>query len=112
MPTLARYWRRSLPLATCLSIAVIELAFVQLSLTPGLNLWADAVTGLSSASLYGGAVAAGVSAFEGGQWAAANRARLAASSRSPIRDRLRQFGLAATPILGGYLLAVAVRAVI
>lgn len=112
MPGLAHHWRRGTAVPAAFAIAAVYLVFVQLSLTPGLNLWADVVTGLSSASLFCGLLAAGLSAFEGGRWTAANRARLIASARSPLADRLVHFIEVASPLLGGYLLALATRTII
>lgn len=89
-------------------VAVVEVGLALSARTPGLNLWADLVTGLSTAGLFSGVVAAGFAAFEAGRWAPVASQHGRATARSAALTRLLHAGVAAIPVLAGYLLALAV----
>lgn len=78
---------------------------VQASL-PGLQLWADLVTGLSSASLFTGTLAAGFCAYQANEWAYANRYRVWSGVRSPAVARLHHALSVFTPLILGYCVAL------
>lgn len=100
--------RRSATLWAGVIIAGIEVWLALSARQPGLNLWADLVTGLSLASLYVGVIAAGFSAFEAGRWAPATSGHARGAARHPALVRMAHAAAAAVPILAGYLLALAV----
>lgn len=100
--------RRSTTIRAGVLVAAIDIWLSISSVTPGLDLWADRVSGLSTASLFTGAVAAGSAALEAGRWAAATRVHDASAARSHVITRLLHCSAAATPVLGGYLVALSV----
>lgn len=98
--------RHSTTLAGSLLIAGIYVWLALSARAPGLNLWSDLVTGLSSASLYTGTVAAGFSAFEANRWSAAAADRLRGSARNRILVRVQHATAVILPLLLGYVLAL------
>lgn len=89
-------------------VGIVNIALALVARTPGVNLWADLVTGLSQASLYTGAIAAGFAALEAGRWAPAAAPHLAASARAPVSVRALHAIVSIAPIVGGYLTSLLV----
>jgi hypothetical protein len=85
----------------------IELGLALTHQTPGLNLWADRVNGLTSASIIVGVVAAGAAALEANRWDHAQRDRARTSARPWVLVRLQHVTAVLLPLLAGYWLAVA-----
>ena len=89
-----------------LAVLVVSLWLAFSARLPGLNLWADLVTGLSSASIFTGALGAGFAAFEANRWTNANVYRARYGYRSPAHIRLWHWGATIAPLLAGYCLSV------
>ncbi|WP_375404935.1 hypothetical protein [uncultured Amnibacterium sp.] len=89
-------------------VAALEVWLAVGSATSGVNLWADRVSGLGTASLYTGVIAAGFSALEAGRWAALARVHRRGAARTPALTRLLHASAAAAPILAGYLAALVI----
>ncbi|NEM92152.1 hypothetical protein [Galbitalea soli] len=104
--------RRSVAPIAGLAIAGIDVWLASLAMTPGMRLWADVVTGLTSAALPTGTLAAGIAAFEANRWSNANRDRTMVGVREPVLVRAQHAAAVALPVLAGYLLALGILGVI
>lgn len=112
MPAWLTHMRRSSTIVLGVVVAVL-CPLVALNVRPvGLNLWPDLVTGLSQSSAYTGALAAGFCAWEAARWAAPGTARQPGAVRSPATIRVVHAAAVIAPVIGGFLVALAVLAVV
>ena len=94
-----------------IAVATLTVWLATASMTPGLRLWPDLVSGLTSATVYTGALAAGVTAFEAGRWSSFSRARSPVSVRPPMIVRLVHAVSIAVPLTFGYALGLGTLAI-
>ena len=88
-------------------ILILEITSALGNTTPGFNLWADRINGLTNTSILAAVVAAGVSALEANRWQASNRVRLRTASRSHLRVRSYHAGAVLLPLALAFWVAVA-----
>lgn len=98
---------RSLYPLAGIAVIVLYVWLAFLRQDSGLNLWPDFVSGLSTASVYGGSLAAGVSALFAGSWTVTNEIRLHTATRSSVWARFGHFLIVTGYMVAGYLLALA-----
>ncbi len=94
-----------------IAVALLTVWLAIAAMAPGLRLWTDLVTGLSSASLYTGPLVAGVTAFDAARWSSFSRARSPFSAQPVMIVRLVHAVSVAIPIIAGYVLGLGVLAI-
>lgn len=99
--------RSPVPLGGIL-IVVIETMLALTRHTVGFNLWADRVSGLTSASILVGVVAAGIAAVEANRWEHSNRTRLQTAARPRLLVRVNHAAAVLLPLFACYWLAVVI----
>lgn len=104
---IAASWRTLAPIAA-LTTSIVFVWFAFQRRSAGFNLWSDFVTGLSTATIYGGALAAGFAAIWAASWNTANTTRLTTAARNPVWVRFGNFALLVAYQVTGYLLALAI----